>query len=111
MPAINAKFLPPAADDLSTSVFDHRKNIVEMVELDQNLGSSLESTALTTGNEGLLRSQCKSTTFRNWIMFLGLHTINRIELSNNHLRFFIVCVLKRAKGYLREVIYMKCFIY
>ena len=55
-PAINAKFLPAAADDLSTSVFDHRKSIVEMVELAKNYGSSREHRAFTTGNEGLLRS-------------------------------------------------------
>ena len=34
---INIKFLPPAADDLSTSVLDHRKRIVEKVELAKNL--------------------------------------------------------------------------
>ena len=55
-PAINAKFLPPAADDLSSSVFDHRKSIVEMVELAHNFSSSREYTAFTKGNEGLLRS-------------------------------------------------------
>ena len=55
-PAINAKFLPPAADDLSTSVFDHRKSIVEMVELAQNSGTPREYTAFTTGNERILRS-------------------------------------------------------
>ena len=37
-PVINAKFLPPAADDLSTLVFDHRKSIVVVVELAQNFG-------------------------------------------------------------------------
>ena len=42
--------------NFSTSVFDHRKSIVEMVELAQNFGSSREYTAFTTGNEGLLRS-------------------------------------------------------
>ena len=30
---VNVKFLPPAVDDLSTSVLDHRKRIVEKVEL------------------------------------------------------------------------------
>ena len=34
---LDVKFLPPAADDLSTSVLDHRKRIVEKVELAQNL--------------------------------------------------------------------------
>ena len=34
---VDVKFLPPAADDLSTSVLDHRKRIVEKVELAQNL--------------------------------------------------------------------------
>ena len=33
----DVKFLPPAADDLSSSVLDHRKRIVEKVELAQNL--------------------------------------------------------------------------
>ena len=33
---VDAKFLPPAADDLSTSVLLHRKRIVEKVELAQN---------------------------------------------------------------------------
>ena len=34
---VDAKSLPPAADDLSTSVLDHRKRVVEKVELAQNL--------------------------------------------------------------------------
>ena len=34
---VDVKFLPSAADDLSTSVLDHRKRIVEKVELAQNL--------------------------------------------------------------------------
>ena len=34
---VAVKFLLPAADDLSTSVLDHRKRIVEKVELAQNL--------------------------------------------------------------------------
>ena len=34
---VDVKFLPPPADDLSTSVLDHRKRIVEKVELAQNL--------------------------------------------------------------------------
>ena len=34
---VDVKFLPPAADDLSTSVLNHRKRIVEKVELAQNL--------------------------------------------------------------------------
>ena len=34
---IDVKYLPPAADDLSTSVLDYRKRIVEKVELAQNL--------------------------------------------------------------------------
>ena len=34
---VDVKFLPPAADDLSTSVLDHRKRVVEKVELAQNL--------------------------------------------------------------------------
>ena len=34
---VDVKFLPPSADDLSTSVLDHRKGIVEKVELGQNL--------------------------------------------------------------------------
>ena len=34
---VAVKFLLPAADDLSTSVLDHRKCIVEKVELAQNL--------------------------------------------------------------------------
>ena len=34
---IDVKYLPPAADDLSTSVLDCRKRVVEKVELPQNL--------------------------------------------------------------------------
>ena len=34
---VDVKFLPPAANDLSTSVLDHPKRIVEKVELAQNL--------------------------------------------------------------------------
>ena len=34
---IDVKILPPAADDLSTSVLDHRKRVVEKAELAQNL--------------------------------------------------------------------------
>ena len=34
---IDVKYLPPAADDLSTSVLDYRKRVVEKVELAQNL--------------------------------------------------------------------------
>ncbi|XP_015762141.1 PREDICTED: uncharacterized protein LOC107341253 [Acropora digitifera] len=34
---LDVELLPPAADDLSTSVLDHRKRIVEKVELAQNL--------------------------------------------------------------------------
>lgn len=34
---VDVKFLPPATDDLSTSVLDHRKRVVEKVELAQNL--------------------------------------------------------------------------
>ena len=34
---VDVKFLPPAADDLSTSVLDYRKRIVEKVQLAQNL--------------------------------------------------------------------------
>ena len=34
---VDVKFLSPAADDLSTSVLDHRKRIIEKVELAQNL--------------------------------------------------------------------------
>ena len=34
---IDVKYLPPAADDLSTSVLDYRKRTVENVELAQNL--------------------------------------------------------------------------
>ena len=36
---IDVKYLPPAADDLSTSVLDYRKRVVEKVELAQNLAS------------------------------------------------------------------------
>ena len=35
--ALDTKFLPPAADDLLTSVFDHRKRTFEKVKLAQNL--------------------------------------------------------------------------
>ena len=34
---VDVKFLPPAADDLSTSALDHRKRVVEKVEFAQNL--------------------------------------------------------------------------
>ena len=34
---VDVKFLPPAVDDLSTSVLDHRKRVVEKVELAQDL--------------------------------------------------------------------------
>ena len=34
---IDVKYLPPAADDLSTSVLDYRKRVVEKVELAQKL--------------------------------------------------------------------------
>ena len=34
---VDVQFLPPAADDLSTSVLDHRKRVVKKVELAQNL--------------------------------------------------------------------------
>ena len=34
---VDVKFFPPVADDLSTSVLDHRKRIVQKVELAQNL--------------------------------------------------------------------------
>ena len=34
---IDVKYLPPVADDLSTSVLDYRKRFVEKVELTQNL--------------------------------------------------------------------------
>ena len=34
---VDVKSLPPASDDLSTSVLDHRKRVVEKVELAQNL--------------------------------------------------------------------------
>ena len=34
---IDVKYLPPAADDLSTSALDYRKRVVEKVELAQNL--------------------------------------------------------------------------
>ena len=34
---VDVKFLPPAADELSTSVLDHRKRIVEKVELARNV--------------------------------------------------------------------------
>ena len=34
---IDVKYLPPAADDLSTSVLAYRKRVVEKVELAQNL--------------------------------------------------------------------------
>ena len=37
---VDVKFLPPAACDLATSVLDHRKRIVEKVELAQNPSSS-----------------------------------------------------------------------
>ena len=33
---VDAKILPPAADDLSTSVLNHRKRIVEKAEFAQN---------------------------------------------------------------------------
>ena len=40
---IDVKYLPPAADDLSTSVLDYRKRVVEKVELAQNLaGENLQ---------------------------------------------------------------------
>ena len=48
---VNIKFLPPAADDLSTSVLDHRKRIVEKVELAKNLAC-----------ENIQRSQQKMNT-------------------------------------------------
>ena len=41
----SAKFLSTAADELSTSVLDHRKSIVEMVVLAQNFDSSREFPA------------------------------------------------------------------
>ena len=34
---IDVKYLPPVANDLSTSVLDYRKRVVEKVELAQNL--------------------------------------------------------------------------
>ena len=34
---VDVKYLPPVADDVTTSVFEHRKRIVEKLELAQNL--------------------------------------------------------------------------
>ena len=34
---VDVKYLPPVADDVTTSVFEHRKRIVERLELAQNL--------------------------------------------------------------------------
>ena len=49
---VDVKFLPPAADDLSSSVLDHRKRIVENVELAQNLA-----------RENIQRSQQKTKEY------------------------------------------------
>ena len=53
---IDVKYLPPAADDLSTSVLDYRKRVVEKVELAQNLARENLQRAQQK-NEGLLRSK------------------------------------------------------
>ena len=58
---IDLKYLPPAADDLSTSVLYYRKRVVEKVELAQNLERKF--TTCTTKSEGLLRSKDKRTFF------------------------------------------------
>ena len=110
---VDVKFLPPAADDLSTSVLDHRKRIVEKVELAQNLA-----------RENIQRSQQKMKEYydrnasqplfeigqRVWVrvrvrvkrrrayqgnsFIIGLV---RTESSNNRLLFIIGCVLKTTR--------------
>ena len=54
--------MPPAADDLSASVLDYRKRVVEKVELAQNLARENLQGAQQK-NEGLLRSKDKRTRF------------------------------------------------
>ena len=106
--SVKVKFFPPAADDLSTSVLDHRKRIVDKVEMAQNLA-----------RESIQRSQQKIKEYydrnasqplfeigqRVWVYtpkrkkgllkkkscITGLVST---EPSNNRLQFIIGCVLK-----------------
>ena len=49
---IDVKLIPPAADDATTSVFEHRKRVVEKVELAQNIAR--ENLVFSAENEGIL---------------------------------------------------------
>ena len=55
---VDVKYLPPVADDVTTSVFEHRKRIVERLELAQNLA-----------RENLQRAQqkMKDYYFPSWL--------------------------------------------
>ena len=106
--SVEVNFFPPAANDLSTSVLDHRKRFVDKVEMAQNLA-----------RESIQRSQQKMKEYydrnasqplfeigqRVWVYtpkkkkgllkkksrIIGLV---RAEPSNNRLQFISGCVLK-----------------
>ena len=72
---VDVKFLPPAADDLSTSVLDHRKRVVEKVELARNLACENIQCSQQKIKEYYDRN-ASQPTFRNRATCLGLHTKN-----------------------------------
>ena len=109
---VDVNFLPPAADDLSTSVLDYRKRNVEKVSLAQNLAR--DNIQRSQQNERILRSYyvmrvnpfSKSDNVFGFIhqkqrricqrncCIIGLV---RIELLSSRLLCIIVCVLKTTR--------------
>ena len=102
---VAVKFLLPAADDISTSVLDHRKCIVEKVELAQNLSreniqrshKKMKEHYDCNASQPLFEIGQRVWVYANFYI-IGLV---RTESSNNRLLFIIGCVLKATKRLLR----------
>ena len=108
---VDVKFLPPAADDLSTSVLDHRKRIVEKVELAQNLARENIQRSPQKMKEYYDRNasqplfeigqrvfgftrQKRRRVYQRSCCIIGLV---HIELLSSRLPFITVCVLKLTR--------------
>ena len=106
--SVDVKFLLPAADDLSTSVLDHRKRIVEKVELAQNLARENIQRSQQEMNEYYDRNASQplfEIGQRAWVytsktkkgLSKKLIGLDRTELPKSRLLFITVCVRKTTR--------------
>ena len=70
---VDVKYLPPVTDDVTASVFEHRKRVVKSFRVSRKFGKGTFA-ACSAENEGSLCSACKRTYLRSWSVRLGLHS-------------------------------------